>query len=918
MTEWEPATEAEAAMRDALRANDQELYFRILARTELLLPVSADALAGRTTMGWGTWSTGGRTHVLAFSSSDALQACLADNASSARRVPYHELAKNWPNLEWWLAVNPGLPIEGYLPAWFVSQLARGDVRLPGRTIGARSRLERVEQAARARATASVPRPADPASQVPPGGSSGQPPSTADAPVSPPGGWPGVPGPVSGVPTSGGPTSGVPTSGVPTSGVPVSPAAAASGPGSAPAGPPTPVSPVQVGPSTGQPPVAPLPRPTASGPVPPGAVPPAPVSAAPVSAAPVSPAQAGAPVSPAPVSPGPVTPTRPGSGAPSSSFFEKPARPPRDGFANPPRPAPLGGDRRPGPGAWSSTAGNSPSAPSAGGQPPGDRPSGDRSAAQAGDDWSTPHQGGPVSHPASTSSGGWLPQSEQQRVDTGPGSVLSGRPAGGDTAAPEAPGATPQAHASRPPAGGWLPQTTSESATARPAAEPASAGWLTDRAATVERPSVPASSGTGANPTPWDAAEAASGAASAVATTGNAAAPPSGTITTGTGTGFPTGNETPTDAFAARRWDDTTPAGPATPGPERQSDPPRSQPSAVAPEPEPAPPVVDPALRDFVAANSVEESLAEAARAGNTDSFLSTLLLAKVLLPTAPDSAAGSKPGQDGFTWHTESLDDEDYIVVFTSPERLAEHSTDPIETVEVKFIQLIRRWPDDAWSFAVNLGSPIGAKLPGAQIIALASWAADVGLGTDEGEPAEVPAAEESAPRSTYAPARQDPGSPTMMQKTIAPSQVAYYLDRGYDRVSGFVHRANEIAHLTSPARLHAALGLGYQGSPFTRDMDEVYVLRWPAYRPSLYRIPYGGQTESAMRAMEGWVIERAPFRGNGFAPGESSDVIAEFKVDSIRLPHGAQIWRIGADDGETLVATLDSDAPAWKKTGES
>ena len=87
-------------------------------------------------------------------------------------------------------------------------------------------------------------------------------------------------------------------------------------------------------------------------------------------------------------------------------------------------------------------------------------------------------------------------------------------------------------------------------------------------------------------------------------------------------------------------------------------------------------------------------------------------------------------------------------------------------------------------------------------------------------------------------------------------------------------------------------------------------MLRWPAYRPSLYRIPYGGQNEPAMRAMEGWVIERAPFRGNGFAPGEGSDVIAEFKVDSARLPHGAQLWRIGADGAEQVVATLDADAP--------
>jgi len=56
---WAPATEAEAAMRDVLRAGDQEHYFRILARLDLLLPVSADS-AGRRSPGWGTWSSDGR------------------------------------------------------------------------------------------------------------------------------------------------------------------------------------------------------------------------------------------------------------------------------------------------------------------------------------------------------------------------------------------------------------------------------------------------------------------------------------------------------------------------------------------------------------------------------------------------------------------------------------------------------------------------------------------------------------------------------------------------------------------------------------------------------------------------------------------------------------------------------------------
>jgi hypothetical protein len=45
--------------------------------------------------------------------------------------------------------------------------------------------------------------------------------------------------------------------------------------------------------------------------------------------------------------------------------------------------------------------------------------------------------------------------------------------------------------------------------------------------------------------------------------------------------------------------------------------------------------------------------------------------------------------------------------------------------------------------------------------------------------------------------------------------------------------------------------------------------------------------------------------------------VIAEFKVDSARLPHGAQLWRITADGDEKLVALLDADAPTWRRVGD-
>ena len=313
--------------------------------------------------------------------------------------------------------------------------------------------------------------------------------------------------------------------------------------------------------------------------------------------------------------------------------------------------------------------------------------------------------------------------------------------------------------------------------------------------------------------------------------------------------------------------------------------------------------------DFIPANEVERDLYQASLDHSTDSFLSTLLLATVLVPVAAHSRPGSTPGESGFAFRTEDVDGEQFLVVFTSRDRLSEHYAEPVRTVAVRFVELIRTWPDPAWSFAVNPNSPVGARYPGPQVIALANWAIEAGLG---GDPVEVAA---DGGRALPQRAGEPEARTTMMQKTVPVEQIDYYLERGYDRVAGFVHRAAEVAHLRVPGDLFAALGLLYDGSPYQADAKEAYVLRWPAHRPSLYRIPYGGQSEQALRAMDGWVIERPPFRGNGFAPGEGRDVIAEFKVDSVRLPHGAQLWRL--DGGERMVAVFDADVPAWRKVGD-
>ncbi|SFF59029.1 SseB protein N-terminal domain-containing protein [Actinoplanes philippinensis] len=1202
MSEWEPATDAEVAMRDALRTDDQESYFRILAGVDLLLPVSAEVLAGTAPMGWGTWSTGGRTHVLAFTSNAALQSCLADYTGSARRVPYSELANTWPNLEWWLAVNPGLPIEGYLPAWFVAQLARGDLRLPtrgpGREAHPTSKIQELGAAALAAnrvggesggptyepepavavpaaaaappvpaAVAAPPVPAappvapavapiPPVGNTPPMGPGGLPvrtpsgtspsglpvrsPSSPSAPGSPaapgfpaapgspaavPGGYqppatpaayapPAVPAAPSVPPGRGGTGSAMATPGWEKPGMPFRPEEDPRGPLQDPGAPlpvrtpmaNTPPVPEHVMPyNPAEAPVDPAwagkQGPQQSGPAPAGAPPLAAPLATPASAPPFA-APASAPPFNTPAAPpfnapaGSALASAPPfggqAGSPAAAQFGGPAGSP------PPPSAPAGSNlggalprRQPGQstGGGSMTsmagfvpassnaanAGNSPairpasppgapaSAPPSYGTPtpPFGGPSGQASGVPAssapgfgGQAASGPGYGAPSSGAgfgASASSGPATGSPASAPGSGGPGVGVPGfggpasagngfggpAPSGSGFGGPAAPGSGSGPASSGPGFGG--PGSSGPGSGGGPASSgpgfggPGSAGPGSGGGSASSGPGFggPGSSGSGfGGPGSSGPAFGGPGAQQPVSPA-RPSAPP--LAASGAGSGGPGGalprrqvtppSERPTSMAAAAQalgartpsneppaWERQTPPpaadrfGPSGPAPSIVPRPEADSPAATTmtnllppvipgasgadrgasaypasgpgypasaapqaytqPAPGPAyglPPQGSPAsayaaqslsgpafatqalpvatggytpsgasnmgvsgsatgsrgpsATDFVPANEVERELQDAADTGNTDVFLSTLLLAQVLVPVASHSRPGSAPGESGFAFLPEEVEGERYLIVFTSKDRLSDHFGEPTRTVGVRFYELIRNWPDPAWSFAVNPGTPVGAKYPGAQIIALANWATEAGLGA---EPVEVPVTETPpAPVPAPEPASDEAQQATVMQKTIAAEQVDYYLDRGYDRVAGFVHRASEVEHLRTPGELFGALGLYYDASPFQPDAKEAFVLRWPAYRPSLYRIPYGGQNEQALRAMDGWVIERPPFRGNGFAPGEGRDVIAEFKVDSVRLPHGAQLWSIDADGNERMMAIFDADGPKWRRVGE-
>jgi hypothetical protein len=71
-----------------------------------------------------------------------------------------------------------------------------------------------------------------------------------------------------------------------------------------------------------------------------------------------------------------------------------------------------------------------------------------------------------------------------------------------------------------------------------------------------------------------------------------------------------------------------------------------------------------------------------------------------------------------------------------------------------------------------------------------------------------------------------EPGTP--MVKVIPPRLVEPYLTGQRSVIAGYVYRVSDCTFRT-PADYYQALALGYEGSEFSADMPELFVLRWIA-----------------------------------------------------------------------------------------
>ncbi|MFI0370919.1 SseB family protein [Actinomadura sp. 1N219] len=295
-------------------------------------------------------------------------------------------------------------------------------------------------------------------------------------------------------------------------------------------------------------------------------------------------------------------------------------------------------------------------------------------------------------------------------------------------------------------------------------------------------------------------------------------------------------------------------------------------------------------------SDLEAALADARERGDQHGYLDLLARAVLYLPAPGDAVAADHQ------FATARFGDGTFVLAFTSLEAMSLSLQGQAALHrEASLAELARGWPHPAWQLAINPGLPSAAYLDANALL-------EPGAGPRGAEPApaEAPPSDSAAagtapsPPESPSPPPSEPRLPTgvpegsetltsapqvvIMQKAVRPEHVQHYLDGGYDLVAGYVHRVEDVAEMTTPATLIGGLGLAYEGSTFTPADEQIFVIRWPAVKPPLFR--------------------------RVGAPG--GPAVPEFKIESQRLPHGAGLYRLGTAGTESLVASYDADLRRW------
>lgn len=150
-----------------------------------------------------------------------------------------------------------------------------------------------------------------------------------------------------------------------------------------------------------------------------------------------------------------------------------------------------------------------------------------------------------------------------------------------------------------------------------------------------------------------------------------------------------------------------------------------------------------------------------------------------------------------------------------------------------------------------------------------------------------------------------------MLQKAVLPAREDTWV-AGDDLLCGFVVRAADVTWAKTPRQLVEVHGLEFPGSPFSAASTAVDVLRFPATPMTRIVNATGARAGDQAVGGEGFV-DHAPFTGNGFAAVGEQHMVPVWWLEPMRVPAGAELWRVHADGQEEFLSAYANVASGWQ-----
>lgn len=145
----------------------------------------------------------------------------------------------------------------------------------------------------------------------------------------------------------------------------------------------------------------------------------------------------------------------------------------------------------------------------------------------------------------------------------------------------------------------------------------------------------------------------------------------------------------------------------------------------------------------------------------------------------------------------------------------------------------------------------------------------------------------------------------SQLTKAVTAGREDAWLIRGLSWVAGYVVRLDDLTSPPTPESLFSELGLGFPSSPFAAGEAFCDVINLPPSPDLMLVSPAEGDGVAAM-------TDHAPFAsGSGFVDSAAGFVPVWWAAPS-RIPAGASVWRISADQEPRMIAGYASVAEGW------